>query len=287
MEMIEEMDGCLGLWEKVTDYRLTEWLLDALPPLYQQDEIIYQYNQGTQTWSQKSCTLFSPVGAISDLVNLQIWLDYIKAWDKSSYSKGRKEDAGWYVAFGVDHICSEYNASDLAKKYWKVAYYSIDLKDNELVKKVLDKRYTICTGYQWNAKYNNDKNDNWILEWTEFGTPTYWHAVNAIWWITTPSRIKDNYFETNRYNIYGVRHNFSEIPCFYDKGYVITKVKEDALEDIKRLNEMNTVVLILIENNSKMWHLTNDEKFRDELHNQNNILRGKQKDIENELKKYL
>lgn len=285
--MEEIINGCLGLWVKETDFRLTEWIADALPPLYQQDEIIFQYNQGKQPRSKKSCTLFSPVGAISDLVNLQIWLDYIKDWDSSSYNEWRRPDEWWYVALWVDHIRKCYNNSDLSKAHWKVASYVIDLKDNELVKKVLDKRYTICTGYQWNAKYNNDKNDNWILEWTEFGTPTYWHAVNAIWWITTPSRIKDNYFETNRYNIYGVRHNFSEIPCFYDKWYIFTKVEEDALEDIKRLNEMNTVVLILIENNSKMWHLTNDEKFRNELHKQNNLLRGKQKDIENELKKYL
>jgi hypothetical protein len=60
--------------------------LDALPTLYQQDEIIYQYNQGTQTWSTKSCTLFSPIGAISDLFNVEIPLSTIKKWDDSSYS---------------------------------------------------------------------------------------------------------------------------------------------------------------------------------------------------------
>ncbi|HAH19083.1 MAG TPA: hypothetical protein DCL29_08810 [Eubacterium sp.] len=57
------------------------------------------------------------------------------------------------------------------------------------------------------------------------------------------------------------------------------------MEELKRLNEMNTVVLTLIENNSRLWHLTNDEKLREELHKQNNLLRSKQKDIENEIKK--
>lgn len=284
--MIDEItNGCLGLWEKQSDYILTEGLLDALPTLFQQDEIIYQYNQGKQDWSTKSCTLFSPIGALSDLWNVEVPLSTIKEWDNGSYSKGRKENEWWLIAKGVDYIVDCWNNSDYWKKYWMSAYYSIDLKNDELVKWVLDKRYTICTWFQWNSQYQNDKNKDGILDWTEWWNYTFGHAVGAIWWITTPSRIKDNYFETTRYNIYWVRHNFSEIPCFFSRWYVITKVKEDRLEELKRLNEMNTVVLILIENNSKLWHLTNSENMRAKLHAMNNALRDKQKDIENEIKK--
>ena len=281
---MEEINGCLGLWEKTTDYRLTEWLLDALPTLYQQDEIIFQYNQYNQKRSQKSCTLFSPIGAISDLMNIQIPLDTIRVWDSWSYSHWRQQDSWWYVAMWVDYICDCYNASQFAKDNWKVAYYSVDIKDNELVKKILDKRYTICVGFQWNSKYSNDKNDNGVLDGTSFGTPTYWHAVNAIRWINSPSRIKDNYYGI-KYNIYDVAHQFSQLSNFYDRGYVFTKVREDKLEDLKRLNEMNTTVVILIENNSKLRHLTNDDNLKNKLHEQNNLLRAKQKDIENEIKK--
>lgn len=284
MELIK--NGCLGLWEKPTDYKLTEWLLDALPTLYQQDEIIYQYNQWAQKWSEKSCTLFSPIGAISDLFNVEIPLKVIKIWDTSSYSKGRPQDSGWLVAMWVDHITDEWNKSEYGKKYGKVAYYSIDLKDNELVKKVLDKRYTICTWYQWNAKYNNDKND-WTLNWTEFWTPTYWHAVNAIRGINTPSRIKDNYYKSATYNIYGVKHEFSEIPCFYARWYVLTKVAEDALEEVKRLNKMRTLTENMIADNSAMWHLTNDENYKAKLHDMNNLHRRKLSDIQEQLNKYL
>lgn len=280
------INGCYWLGEKITDYRLTEGLLDALPTLYQQDEIIFQYNQWRQDWSKKSCTLFSPIWAISDLMNIEIPLSTIKVWDNGSYDKGRKEWEWWFVQLGVDYITNCYNGSDFWKKYWKVAYYSIDLKDNELVKRVLDKRYTICTWFQGNANYTNDKNKDGVLNGKEFGKSTYWHAINVIWSVNRyPARIKDNYVGTTKYNIYDVANNFSEIPCFYDRGYVITKVAEDKLEEMKRLNEMNTTTLILIENNSKMRHLTNDEKFREELHKQNNLLRSKQKDIENEIKK--
>lgn len=282
---MEEINDCLGLGEKTTDYILTEGLLDALPTLYQQDEEIYQYNQGTQKWSEKSCTLFSPIGAVSDLFNLQIPLETIKVRDNGSYDHWRMKDSWWWVSLWVDYITDCYNNSDFAKKYGKVAYYSIDLKNDELVKKILDKRYTICTGFQGNSAYSSDKNKDGVLDGTEWWRSTYGHAVSVIWWIKTPSRIKDNYYGTSKYNIYGVAHEFSEIPTFYDRGYVLTKVAEDNLEELKRLNEMNTVNELLMENNSKMWHLTNNLKLKDKLHEMNEQLRKTKIDIENEIKK--
>ena len=284
--MTEIENWCIGLWEKQTDYIMDEWLLDALPTLYQQDEIIYQYNQWTQTWSTKSCTLFSPIGAISDLFNVEIPLSIIKQWDTDSYSKWRWKDSGWLVARWVDHIVSEWNASDFAKKYWKAAYYSIDLKNDDLVKWILDKRYTICTGYQWNASYNKDKRD-WVLENTEFGSSTYWHAVGAIWSINEcPARIKDNYYESITYNIYDVAHPFSDLSCFYDRGYIITKVAEDSLEEVKRLNEFRTNLVHAIELNSAMRHQTNDDNYKSILHYMNEKNRKKLKDCDEQLAKY-
>lgn len=280
------INGCLGLWDQKTDYILTEGLLDALPTLYQQDEIIYQYNQGTQDWSTKSCTLFSPVWAISDLFNVEIPLDTIKVWDNDSYNHGRIKNNGWYVSLWVKHIVDKWNESDFSREYGKAAYYSIDLKDDELVKKILDKRYTICTGYQGNAMYNKDKRD-WVLDWTTFGSATYWHAVGVIRSTNKcPQRIKDNYYKSVSYNIYDVSHEFSDIPCFYDRGYVITKVAEDALEEVKRLNEFRTNLLLAIELNSKMRHQTNDQNFKNALHDMNERNRQKVHDCEEQLKKY-
>jgi hypothetical protein len=59
------------------------------------------------------------------------------------------------------------------------------------------------------------------------------------------------------------------------------------MEEIKRLNSMNALVITNIENNSKLWHLTNNQKLKDKLHDMNNQLRLTQKDIENELKKIM
>jgi hypothetical protein len=54
----EDMNGCLGDGIQTTDY-LLEGFDDALPDLIQQDNIIYEYNQYKQSWSKKSCTIFS------------------------------------------------------------------------------------------------------------------------------------------------------------------------------------------------------------------------------------
>lgn len=285
--MVDIENGCIGLWEKESDYILDEWLLDALPTLYQQDEIIYQYNQGTQEWSTKSCTVFSPIWAISDLFNVQIPLTVAKQWDDDTYGNGRVKWQWWLVAKWVEHVVKEWNGSEFAKKYWKAAFYSIDLKNDDLVKWVLDKRYTICTGYQWNATYNKDKRD-WVLENTEFGTPTYWHAVSAIWSINDcPARIKDNYYKSISFNIYDVAHPFSDLSCFYDRGYIITKVAEDALEEVKRLNEFRTNLLKAIEINSAMRHQTNSDNYKAILHYMNEKNRQKLKDCDEQLAKYM
>lgn len=283
--MEEIIDGCYWLGDKPTDYILTEWLLDALPSLYNQDEIIYQYNQGKQNWSKKSCTLFSPIWAVSDLWNIEIDLWEIRERDEESYNKGRTKDSWWLVAMWVEHICNCWNSSKHAKELWKIAFYSFDLRDNNLLHKILDHRYTWMTWYDGNVNYNNDKNKDWVLNGTEFWKKTYGHAINTIRWINTPTRIKDNYYETNKYNIYDVEHEFSEIPCFFSRWYIYTKVKEDMMERIKELNEFRTIAIRSIEDLWKMRHLTKDEKFRNELHRMADEERRKLKDIDKELEK--
>lgn len=280
----EIQNGCLWLWEKPTDYILTEWLLDSLPTLYDQDEIIFQYNQWANKRSSKSCTLFSPIWATSSLFNVEIPLWAIKEWNDESYNHWRLKDQWRLVQMWVDFIVDCWNGSEFWKKYWNVAYYSVALKDYELMKKIHAKRYAICTWYQWNSTYNKDKND-WILEWTSRWSYTYWHAVQTIWSINeNPARIQDNYYGSTKFNIYDVKHKFSEIPAFYERWYVLTKVKEDNLERVKELNEFRTILIQTIANNSEMRHKTKDVSYQKELNAMNNSNRKKLKDVDEQLK---
>lgn len=293
---MEELEnGCLGIGGQPTDYLICDGFEDALPTLYQQDDVIFEYNQSKQEWSKKSCTIFSAIGAISDLFNYQFTLDEIKEIDDISYTRGRFKNQGRRVQSAVKLVADRRNEhhSDLGK----VAYYKIDTTNNELVDKILEKGYNIMTNLNGNTKYTLDYLKDAIVNDTDFGSATYWHALNLvtvnlkkIWGKVC---VKDNYKgrTTNNgkldCNIYALEHYPSEISVFGVNGYIYTKVAEDALEEVKRLNEFKTNLQKAIDINSAMRHQTNDENYKSILHYVNEKNRKKLSDCEEQLKKYL
>ena len=281
--MEEEVLWCLGIWEQDTDYTLCEWFEDNLPKLIKQDEVRFFYNQYINSWSKVSCTIFAAVGMISDLFNYEFSYDEIKEIDDMSYERGRIKGQGWYVQSAVKLVADWWNDNKkLTEKYGKVAYYRISKYSDEVIEKVLDKLYTLDTNFSGNQKYNDDRRD-WVLDGTSFGASTYGHSVDIIknnW----KRSVKDSW-STNQ--IYELKHKISEISCYGSFLYLYTKVAEDSLEDLKRLNEMKTVIERMIEDNSSMWHLTNDGDYKAKLHEMNEKHRKKLKDIEEQIKRYM
>jgi hypothetical protein len=287
---MEELEnGCLGIWEKNSDF-LIEWFEDNLPTLYQQDDIIYEYNQFKSEWSKKSCTLFSAIGAISDLFNYEFSYEEIKKIDALSYENGRMPNSWWWVQLAVKLVADYWNEnhSDL----WKVAYYRIDRTNDLLVNNITDKWYTLMTNYNGNGKYTLDYLKDAVLNGTDFWNSTYGHAINVRkvnWKLCVKDSEKGR--KTNDWkkncNIYELEHELSQISCFWTYAYLYTKVREDALEEVKRLNEFKANLQNAIELNSKMWHQTNDKNFQWILHYTNDKLRKKVSDCEEQLKKYV
>ena len=269
--MTEEIyNGCLGLWEEATDFLLTWSEAEKLPELDQQDDKIYEYNQG----SSLDCTLYSAFGAVSDLFNYEWKQKEIDEMVEESYNRGRIKGHWWYVKSAVDLVADYWNNhhSDLGK----VVYYRISLRDTELVDKILTKNYTLCSWYRGNQKYNVDRNDG-ILNWTTFWTSTYGHAVS---WIGRDSKryIKDNYKGRKSWklptNIYEVEHTPAELVSgwtYYSDAYLFTKVNN--IERIKKLNEMKAKILNGCDINSELWHLSWSETHKNKLHEMNNFYR--------------
>lgn len=281
----------LGFWEQSTDFLL--WSAETLPELSKQDTIRYQYNQ----WSSNDCTIYSPVWALSDLMNYKFTADEIKEINELSYTRWRTRWEWWYVQSWVKCVCDWWNEQFPNNP---VAYYRIDLIDTELLEEITKKNYTVCTGYQWNLQYNMDFITDWILNWVNFGKATYGHAVSIIdnnW----KRSIKDNYYpreyKWKQVNIYEVEHTFKELvesKVYYTSAYVIVKIQnEERLKELKRLNVFKQDVEQAIELNSKMW-LESTEKyeptdpkwFRYKMHQQNEFLRMKLKDIAIEMNKF-
>ena len=92
-----ETNWCLGDWAETTDFVLCNWDWDLLPNLYQQNDVRFEYNQAKQTWSVVSCTIFSAIWMLADLMDYDFSLDEIKEIDDMSYARGRVKWQWWYV----------------------------------------------------------------------------------------------------------------------------------------------------------------------------------------------
>lgn len=291
-EEIKEL-WCIWIWESNTDYLLCNGDLDSLPTLYQQDNIRYEYNQWNQSWSRVSCTIFAAVGMVSDLMNYEFSLSEIKQIDNLSYDNPkyhiRKKWEWWYTKDAVDLVCKYWNDNHWDKG--KIAYYRVN-KFSDIVDKILEKWYTMVTNFCPTVEYAKDYYvSDAVLDWYDFWNKTNGHAVWVIW--DNHRAIKDNYKgrktsdKTHYANIYELKHPLAKITNYSQWLYVYTKVSEDNIEEIKRLNEIKAECNTTIEHLGALWNKVNDENFKGILHNTANKCRSKIQDCNNELKKYI
>ena len=287
-ELELQTEWCLGIGAEDTDYVLCDWDDDLLPNLYQQDDIRYEYNQWNQSWSKVSCTIFAAMWMVSDLMNYEFSLKELKEVDELSYEQWRVRWQWWYVKSAVKLVADWWNKNH--RDLGMIAYYRVS-KYSDLVDEILKKWYTI----NWNMKpttaYWWDYSEDAIVDWNNFWTQTNGHAIDLIWdWVR---KVKDSYKgrktfdwskDTNRYEL---KHPISEMTNYWPYYYVYTKVQEDNLEEIKRLNEIKAKCNLLIDHLGELWHMVNDQSLRAELHHTANRLRSKINDANEQLKKYI
>lgn len=286
----EETDNwCLWLWHEETDFLMWAEEAEWLPELPSQDEIRYEYNQWNQERSKKSCTIFSPMGQISDLINREWSLSELREADELSYTMWRIRNNGRYVKDWVDCAVKYYNSrSDLVAKYWKLMYKYVSKYDTATIETLIGKKYWRCSWFNGNTKWQNDYYYDAVLDWTDFWTSTYWHAISLVSKNNRRS-IKDNYKGRTwrngiSTNYYEVKNNPSDIKNRHTGWYVIYFVKDENYEILKKLERFKTLANAVIPANSEMWKLTNDKAFQDKLHSWNEDLRKKISDIEAQIK---
>ena len=274
--MDKEILWCLWDWAENTDYVLCNGDSDLLPPLVKKDEIRFSYNQYKNKRSYVSCTIFAAVGMLSDLMNYQFTYDEIKEIDELSYTRWRIRGQWWYVQSAVKLVADRWNE----KMDRKVSYYRIEKSNDEVIENAIDKLYTIDWNYCPTKEYNEDKAD-WMLDGTDFWTNTNWHSVGVVN-LEWQRSVKDSW----SVSYYWLKNKLSAISNFWPYFYVYVIVG-DNLEEVKRLNEFKSNLLLAIETNSKMWHQTNDTNYQAILHYTNEKNRAKVKDIDEELRKYM
>lgn len=155
------------------------------------DKFKIQYNQDKQI-GKNSCTVAAAMWAVSDITGLTWTEAQMRDVYESAIKEWLEPSIGWYTHKAVDLV----RKKALEHLGVEVNYASLSMSDEKLRNDLMNKWYSIVTGYLGNSAYNKDKNDDWVV--TKIHKPTtYWHAIRR----TNKSRIVDNYFGI-KYNVY-------------------------------------------------------------------------------------
>lgn len=266
-------DWCLWDWYESTDFLLTEADIYNLPELFTQDTIRYNYNQWKQSRSQKSCSIFAAVWAMSDLKNYKFSLDEIKEIDTLSYKRGRAAWRGWYTKNAFALVCDWRN-----KKFPNdpAAYYAILFSNDEKCNMAMEKNYNLWVSFNYTADYVKDYWENWEIDRAvKWQKKLVWHCVNEIikdW----RKQIKDNYdWSKSQYvNINVSNSALYNAWIYHTWAYLFTNVKENNIWELKRLEKVKVACLNALEYNSQLWHATNDKTLKNKLHDVNERIRN-------------
>lgn len=264
---------CLGDGHESTDFLLTEADIYTLPELVVQDTIRFDYNQWKQSWSKKSCSIFAAVSAASDLWNYEFSLAEIKEIDTMSYARGRVQWQGWYTKNAFALVCDWWNNKFPDKP---MAYYAVLFANDAKCNMVMEKNYNLWVSFNYTADYVKDMDENWEIDraksWEKKLT---WHCVNEII-KDERKQIKDNYKWSSKqyYNINVSNSELRNAGIYHNWAYLFTKVKENNLEELKRLEKVKVACLNALQNNSALWEATNDENLKKKLHEVNEYIRN-------------
>lgn len=163
--------GIIGEKSEEDVYRLGGEVLDIPTPPYKYSDLQIQYSQVPY---KSSCTLFGPMGAVSDLTG-RVWPKQDQAdIYQQSLKLGLKPEIGWYTDDGVDLVRKNYfrlyNQELLS---FRMPFASEQFYD------ALKKGYTTVIGYKGNREYNLDYKDG-VLDSTSFGVSTYGHCLRLV-----------------------------------------------------------------------------------------------------------
>jgi len=253
---LNNINWSLWVWEDKKDFLIGD--ISQLPVLEKQDTVIFEYNQ----WSSKDCTLYWPIGALSDLFNIKLTIAFIARVVAESFKRWRRFWKGRFTQAGVKCTCDIWNKENPRKK---VAYYQIKVL-SETALEALRKNYTLVVTYRWNSKYNLEYLKYIAIVSWNFWKKTYWHCTNLIE-RNLRKYIKDSYKgRKTKYgasNIYELKAPMKKLvgDTYYANAYLIVPIKSRRLEELKRLKELEMTTKATIELNENKIKLTNDKIY--------------------------
>lgn len=171
-------------------------------------------NQGEEDWTSKSCTItgayFQAMQILQEEVSKNSWKSCLL------YAK----NVLWWDLWGqyTETWCNQVKKWSNQDRSDKLMYAKIGYWTDEYWY-CIKKGMLIGATYCGNASYNKDKKDG-VLEWVDFGIPTYGHRIN-VFFQKDAEKVFDNYAGTS-YNVYAVKNlgKLVENEVFYPTFYV-------------------------------------------------------------------
>jgi hypothetical protein len=223
-----------------SDYKMgwTEQEMDIPEPENKYSGI--QYNQ--YDVAANSCTVHGALGVLSDATGVVFDLAERKyLWEKA-LERGANNDWGWYINEAVKLVADYWNGvfGDKPATSNKVIYYRTALNTPE-ASELLDRGYSLNTGYRGNWNYNQDawgEGDCKLNATANIGTTTYGHSVR-IMRQNGKNYVVDNYLgrQCNVYEIGDVAE-LTINRLFYPDAYCyVTKNAIDKMNEEKVVSD--------------------------------------------------
>lgn len=230
-----------------------------------------KYNQGKNIKTQFACTIVNAYREfcyqmdhvfteeeLLKIIDFSYWLWFDWYWRQSS---------SWMNA---------------VRKYFKEEYSFVKIMYNDpLLWEIYKNNNALGFTYKGNSQWNLDS-DDWVLDWVDFWTPTYWHRTSTI--VYNKPIVCDDSYDWSKWNIYELPRLIELVkkwyvyPTFY---LWIPKVKNtDRINELYKFKVACESTIDL--HNKKLWY-TNDVNYKKRLIDDIKIEESKLKDIKTQL----
>lgn len=210
MEFPEGYTGAIMV-EDPRDYKLGATTLDIPKAL---NTTTFEYNQleYATKFGQNLCTLYAPIGMLSDLIGKRIE-------NREALCQLRTDmydfnpSVGGYLSEGVNCVRNWWNKNNPNNQIRSFAL------NNSEIMEAMKKGHRVNIGYMGNATYNKDAADG-VLDSMNIGPTSYGHSTTVK--IVGDEVVVDSYAGVKKHNIYKVAdfQAFLDSPLTFATGYM-------------------------------------------------------------------
>ena len=207
-------------------------------------DFMIQYHQ--PDISEMSCTVHGCLTAFSALTGYKFTDEQRREIWELCKNDGASDVYGYYLNKAVDIVRNYVNKLNIGT----FVTFRIPLGFDEYYG-VIKKGYMVVSGYNGNTKWNQDKNDNGVIDYIDFGTSTYSHIIAH--YDPSPDtkneiNFADNYKKTSPFNVYKIPNI---IPLYQNNtlfkyGYVFAYNDVEPVLDRKLIEKCKSQFIAIV-----------------------------------------